>query len=87
MVENRLKPLAVQAAKDEHETEAMTKIFDGIAQWVDGLHYYRHGQGVERAVAPTQTLTVYAISTAAAVLRWLVELDDQAASGRSANPS
>lgn len=77
MVENRLKTLAVQAAKDEHEADAMNKIFDGVAQWVDGLHYYRHGQGVERAVAPTLTLTVYAISTAAAVLRWLVELDIQ----------
>jgi hypothetical protein len=77
LVENKLKPLAVRAAKDAPEADAITKIFDGIAQCVDGLHYYRHGQGVERAVAPTLTLTVYAISSAAATLRWLAEIDSQ----------
>ncbi len=75
LVENKLKPLAVNLTSDPTENKTVGKLFDGIAQWVDGLHNYRHGQGVEHPVAPSLTLAVYIISSGAAVLRWLVEID------------
>lgn len=76
-VTNKLKPLAQAATTDATETDTIGKLFDGFAQWVDGLQNYRHGQGVEQAIAPSLTLAVYVISTGAAILRWLVEIDSR----------
>lgn len=77
LVTNKLKPLALAVAQDAIEGDTIGKVFDGFSQWADGLHNYRHGQGVERAVAPSLSLTVYVISIGAAMLRWLVEIDSK----------
>lgn len=76
-VENKLKALALGSTKDATERDTICKVFDGLAQWVDGLHNYRHGQGVQQPVAPSLTFAVYVISTGAATLRWLVEIDSK----------
>lgn len=75
MVENKLKPLAVANAVDATEEKTISSIFDGLAQVVDGLHNYRHGQPAEEPVAPSMTMAVYVLSTVAATLRWLVAVD------------
>ena len=77
LVENKLKALALSNTSDATETDTIGKVFDGLAQWVDGLHNYRHGQGVQQPVAPSLTLAVYVISSGAAALRWLVEIDSK----------
>jgi len=75
MVENRLKSLALARASDSVETTVIERLFDGLALAVDGLHNYRHGQGVQQPAAPSLTVSVYVVSTVAAALRWLVELE------------
>lgn len=80
-IENNLKPLALAHAVDATEETVIGHLFDGLATAVDGLQYYRHGQGSEQPVAPSLTMSVYIISTIAAALRWLVAID---ASGRTA---
>jgi hypothetical protein len=72
---SNLKSIALKGPADGAEANAIGKVFDGFAQWVDGLHFYRHGQGIEKAVAPSLAFAVYAISSGAALLRWLVEID------------
>lgn len=72
---NKLKPHAVGKGADDVEKAVVGKAFDGFAELIDGLHNYRHGQGIEEAVAPTLTLAVYVLSSCAAMLRWLVEID------------
>lgn len=56
MVENKLKPLALEHAADPTEATVLGKIFDSLAIAVDGLHNYRHGQGSEQPVAPSLTV-------------------------------
>jgi hypothetical protein len=77
MVENKLKPLAVAVANEATEANTIEKLFDGLALLVDGLHNFRHGQGVESPVAPSLTVAVYVISTIAAVIRWLAAIDTE----------
>jgi hypothetical protein len=77
MVENKLKPIALAVVSEPTEESTVTKLFDGLALMVDGLHNYRHGQPAEQPVAPSLTMAVYVISTVAAALRWLTALDTQ----------
>jgi hypothetical protein len=77
MVENKLKPLALAGVTEPTEQATISKLFEGLAQMVDGLHNYRHGQAAEEPVAPSLTMTIYVISTVAAALRWLSALDAQ----------
>ena len=75
LVANKLKALALNYTTDPIENDTVSKIFDGHAMWIEGLHNYRHGQGVQQPVAPSLTLAVYVISSGAAFLRWLIQLD------------
>jgi len=77
LVENKLKALALSSTTDATEADTIGKVFDGLALLIDGLHNYRHGQGVQQPVAPSLTFSVYVISVAAAALRWLVEIDSK----------
>jgi hypothetical protein len=77
MVENKLKALALAGVTGPSEADTVSKLFDGLAQMVDGLHNYRHGQATEEPLAPSLTLAVYVISIVAAALRWLSALDAQ----------
>lgn len=75
LVENKLKPMALAKCGDEVEAKAVTGIYDGFAQWVDGIHWYRHGQPVEEPSAPSPEFAVYVLSSGAAYLRMLAALD------------
>jgi len=56
-------------------TKVVSGMCDSFGLWVDSIYYYRHGQGQEEPVAPPIHLAVYIISSGAAFLRWLVEID------------
>jgi hypothetical protein len=76
VVENKLKQLAQDAfSADDIAAVTIGCAFDGFALWVNGLHNYRHGQGTTEPVAPSLSFTVYTLSSGAAFLRWLIELD------------
>ncbi len=72
LVENTLKQkcLAVSGG-DATEQKVLSFMFDSLADWVDGLHNYRHGQAVESPVAPSEELTVHVLATGSAYLRQL----------------
>ena len=46
---------------------------NSLADWVDALHNYRHGQGVPEPVAPSEELAVYVLSSGAAFARQLAD--------------
>ncbi len=76
LVENTLKEVALKNyAADEVAQKCVAGMFDGFALWVDTMHNYRHGQGTAEPIAPPLDFTVYALSTGAAFLRWLVDID------------
>jgi hypothetical protein len=74
-VENKLKPQVLPALTDPVERETVSKLLDGVADWVDALHMYRHGQGVQEPVAPSMGTAVYVLSSGAATLRMLLGVD------------
>jgi len=60
---------------DATARQAAHKLAQSLIDWVDGVHFYRHGQAVEEAAQPPLGLTVALMSGAASYLRWLAELD------------
>lgn len=75
-VEKLLKPIVLEKYRgDITATQAVDKVIDGFAQWVDGMHFYRHGQGQDEPVAPPMDFTILVLSSGASYLRWLVEID------------
>lgn len=64
-------------AGDATACKVADKMFAAFADWIDGLHFYRHGQGVEETVAPPLDMAIFAISGGASYLRWLLEIDNR----------
>ncbi len=78
VVNNELKPLVLSIYKtDEIAQNTIEQILDGFSRWVDGLHNYRHGQGKDDPVKPPMDFTIYVLSSGAAYLRWLVEIESK----------
>src|SRR3989338_1104213 len=72
VVENTLKDKCLSLYKnDETASKVASELFDGFARWVNGLHFYRHGQQSDIPVAPTEDVAIYVLSSGSAVLRWL----------------
>ncbi len=76
VVENTLKQ-SVQSLYGGDDVASRTAglAFDGFAKLIDGLHNYRHGQGKEETVSPPMSFAIYVLSSGAAFLRWLIEID------------
>ncbi len=51
------------------------KFLQGLGEWIDGVHFYRHGQGEPEPVEPPLGLAIHILSSGASFLRWLVEID------------
>lgn len=76
VAENKLKQLAQEAYKnDPTAVKVVESVFDGFGKWIDGMHNYRHGQGLPDPVAPSVGFAVFVLSSGASYLRWLVEID------------
>lgn len=67
-------------SNDPVARRAIGRVIDGFADWVDGMHHYRHGQGDEEPVVPPASFAVYAMSSGAAFIRWLVQVEKGACS-------
>ncbi|MHB0925857.1 MAG: hypothetical protein ACYC1F_05080 [Gallionellaceae bacterium] len=68
---------------DKTASSVADKMFASFVDWMNGLHYYRHGQGVEETVMPPLDMAIFAISSGTGYLRWLIEIDAQSQSGRA----
>lgn len=75
-IQKNLKPFIQKIY--EHDITAATAanhLLDGLCDWIDALHMYRHGQKVEEPASPPMELTIEMLSLGATFLRWLVEID------------
>ncbi|TVO57765.1 hypothetical protein [Denitromonas halophila] len=72
LAKNTLKEVCLNVAGgDETEQKVVRGFFDGLGEWVNALHLYRHGQAAIEPVAPSEDLAVYVLSTGSAHLRQL----------------
>lgn len=76
-IENELKPLLGKYYSNNDDTAkfVVSSLTESFAQWVTGMHKYRHGQHTTEPNDPPLEIAVVAISTGAAFLRWLTEID------------
>jgi hypothetical protein len=75
-VRNKLKPMFQKIyEKDETARIAAEHLTEGLCDWIDALHMYRHGQKVEEPSNPPMELAIEIVSSGATYLRWLVEID------------
>jgi hypothetical protein len=59
---------------DPTARQAALKLARSLADWVDGAHFYRHGQTGEEPVEPPIDLATVLISEGSSFLRWLAVL-------------
>lgn len=70
-------------AADATASRAATKLLASFKDWIDAAHFYRHEQGKADEVAqPPLALAVHIVSTGAAHIRWLAEMDRDAIGSR-----
>ena len=75
-VKEKLGPLLLAAcATSPTEQQSLPKFVEAFASWVDAVHWYRHGQGVQEPDPPSMTYAVTLISTGAAFLRLMAIVD------------
>lgn len=74
-VQNNLKRNVQQRlAEKPIELKATEHLLDGLCDWIDAGHMYRHGQKVEFTELPTIEFTVMYISQGASYIRFLLQL-------------
>lgn len=77
MIDKRLRPVILTCYSQPTDRAMVEKLIDGFASFVDSIHQYRHGQGVEDPIAPTPEVTIFVLSNVAAALRWLIFADQK----------
>ena len=75
-INTHLKPLVETLySGDQTACRASMKLLASFSDWVDGAHFYRHGQGTEEPTQAPLEIAVLAISMGASFIRWLAEID------------
>lgn len=73
-VQNNLKPIfQANLIEKPVELKATEHILDGLCDWIDAGHMYRHGQKLEQTEEPSIQYTVLFISQGASYLRFLLQ--------------
>jgi hypothetical protein len=73
---SQLSPLLDKVfAENATARRAAAKLLGSFKEWTDAAHFYRHEEGAEEVAQPPLTVAVYLVSTGAAHLRWLAEID------------
>lgn len=74
-IQKKIKPLFQALHKDNPiEAKALDHLMDGLCDWVDAGHMYRHGQKTEQPAPPSLDFSVLYISQGASYLRCLLSL-------------
>lgn len=87
IVENTLRDRCLSIANADVERTVASGLFLSIADWVDAVHNYRHGQATEEPVAPSEEIAIHIISTGSAYVRWLTQFDLLLAAGQEPDRS
>ena len=75
-INTHLKPLVETLyGSDLTASRASMKLLASFSDWVDGVHFYRHGQGTEEPTQAPLEIAILTISMGASVIRWLAEID------------
>lgn len=69
-----IRPYASKLADNEPEREAVAKICEGISNWADACHIYRHGQEIDERSPPSFRTAVVLVTSGLNYMRWFVEL-------------
>lgn len=73
LCKNELKALCVQTlTKDAIEKNVLELMFDGMADWVAALHFYRHGQ--PESAPPSVDTAVFVLTSASGYLRLMARV-------------
>lgn len=71
----QLKPvIEARYNTDVATRKAVLKVLNSYCEWVDGMHWYRHGQGEEEPSQPPIEVAVVAIGLGSSFLRWLLDV-------------
>lgn len=81
LVKKEMTELVGNSTSEPTERQVLSKVMQGIADLVDGIHFYRHGQATKDPIAPSLPLAVHVLATGAAVLRLWLQADAQELSG------
>lgn len=72
LVENELTRHCLGKLKGDETAKLVTaKLLESFGGWVDGVHFYRHGQAAPEPVAPSEQTAIHVLSTACSYIRWL----------------
>jgi len=75
-IRSHLRPIIdKQYGSDAVALRAASRHMASLEDWVEGVHFYRHGQGAEEPSPPPLPLALTMISSGTGYLRWLAELD------------
>ena len=78
-INQHLRPLLQRRyAASATQTRTQQKLASSLAEWIEAIHPYRHGEGDEDPVQVPLDFAIWAISSGAAHLRWLIQLDQNA---------
>ena len=77
MIEVKLKPIVVDGCVDDAHKSMASAILDSLKEFVNGVHYYRHGQAEEAVVEPPLAIAIYILSQVSNAIRLLIPIDQR----------
>ncbi|ESS70441.1 hypothetical protein MGMO_122c00010 [Methyloglobulus morosus KoM1] len=79
VVESTLKVKCLSTINGDSVMKTVIEgLINSLANWVDALQYYRHGQESDEPIGPSEELTIHIISTGSSYIRWLSQFDQKA---------
>ena len=75
LVKKSLTGLVQSTTAEPTERLVLEKIMQGFIDYIDGAHFYRHGQATNEPIQPSVSLAVHVVSMGASLLRLLLEAD------------
>jgi hypothetical protein len=73
LCKNQLLNICLSPTAGQTERNVETGIFNAMAEWVDAVHNYRHGQAQPEPVASSQDLAVQLVSMGCSFIRRLAQ--------------
>jgi hypothetical protein len=75
LVKKSLTGIVQGTTVEPTERLVLEKMMQGFADYVDGLHFYRHGQATNEPIEPSVPLAVHVLAMGASILRLLLQAD------------
>jgi hypothetical protein len=75
LVKKALAGIAQGTTTEPTERLVLEKVMHSFADYVDGVHFYRHGQATNEPIEPSVPLAVHVMAMGASFLRLLLEAD------------